>query len=154
MTTVVLGSESELPVVEALGGGVSVDDEDDVGVNVDFESDVVLDDEVDDDEDEEEIGTAAHISVKTALVVLKSGRLQRDWAQETESVINVGLEQRQAVSVNKHRRSTASRVTQLREQGGRSVIPFAEIPGNKTWRQAKSWKRTTKCALFENIGRK
>lgn len=53
-----LGSESELPVVEALGGGVSVDDEDDVGVNVDFESDVVLDDEVDDDEDEEEIGTS------------------------------------------------------------------------------------------------
>ena len=46
-------------MVEALGGGVSVDDEDNVGVNVDFNSDVVLDDEVDDiDEDEEEIGAS------------------------------------------------------------------------------------------------
>jgi len=114
MTTVVLDSELGLPVVEALGGGVSVDD---VGVNVDFDSDVVLDS--DDDEDEEEIGTsgrnallgistsdigkryipAAHISVKTSLVVLKSGRLQRDWAQVTVPVTNAGLEQRQAVSV-------------------------------------------------------
>lgn len=138
MTTVVLGSESRLPVVEALGGGVSVDDGDDVEVNVDFDSDVVLDDKVDDDEDEEEIETAAHISAKTPLAVLKSGRLQRDWAQVIVPVINVGLEQRQLVSVNKHRRSTASRVTQLREQSGRSVIPFAEMPGNKTWRKAKS----------------
>ena len=58
-TTVVLGSDLGLLVVEALGGGISVDDEDDVGVNVGFNSDVVLDHKVDDnDEDEEETGTS------------------------------------------------------------------------------------------------